>query len=115
MVRCPNPRMSRANFSHALCESFRTGICFEIKEHVRVLGHIDLGRLATVGSVAFARVYADKAREGGIPGCVQVEDPLRSEQRLMVPAPHIKVRGLQQLSAAGEPVTLSMSMETGSR
>ena len=94
--------MSPANFSHTLCESFRTDICFETEERTRVLSRISLGRSATVGSVAFARVRADGAWENGIPGCVRVEDRLQSEQRLMVPAPHIKVRRLQQLSAAGE-------------
>lgn len=72
MVRCTTLRMSPVNFSHTLCESFRTGICSGT-ERILVLSHIDLGRSAAVRSIAFARAYADGARQGGIPGCVQIE------------------------------------------
>ncbi|KAF5059935.1 hypothetical protein DSECCO2_331050 [anaerobic digester metagenome] len=75
MVRCTNPRVSRANFSHKSCEFFRTGICFKTEENVHIVGHISLRRSATVGSVAFIRAYPDGARQGGIRGSVQVEDP----------------------------------------
>ena len=53
MVRCTNPRVSRANFSHKSCEFFRTGICFKTEENVHIVGHISLRRLATVGSGHF--------------------------------------------------------------
>lgn len=69
MMRCTNPRVSRANFSHKLCEFFRTDICFKTEETVRILSRISLERSATSGSVAPAlRCVPIKRGRASLPG-----------------------------------------------